>query len=79
MDADKSINDDLTMVIHLNMISDKVTRDKFIETVNEGFKTASHGKATEAQKNTLKGFFSDPFKRGVKIRLEYVTIAGLMM
>jgi hypothetical protein len=77
MDANKIINDDLTMAIHLNIISDKVTRDKFIETVNEGFKTASHGKATEAQKNTLKGFFSDPFKKGDKIRLEYVTGAGL--
>jgi hypothetical protein len=77
MDANKIINDDLTMAIHLNIISDKVTRDKFLETVNEGFKTASHGKATEAQKNTLKGFFSDAFKKGDKIRLEYVTGAGL--
>jgi hypothetical protein len=77
MDANKIINDDVTMAIHLNIISDKVTREKFIETVNEGFKTASHGKATEAQKNSLKGFFSDPFKKGDKIRLEYVSGKGL--
>ncbi len=77
MDANKIINDDVSMAIHLNIISDKVTREKFIETVNEGFKTASHGKATEAQKNSLKGFFSDPFKKGDKIRLEYVSGKGL--
>ena len=66
MDADKSINDDLTMVIHLNMISDKVTRDKFIETVNEGFKTASHGKATEAQKIRLRVSFQIHLKKVIR-------------
>lgn len=77
MDANKIINDDLTMAIHIHIISDKVTREKFLETVSEGFASASHGKATEAQKSALKGFFSDPFKKGDKIRLEYVTGSGV--
>lgn len=77
MDANKIINDDLTMAMHIHIISDKVTREKFLETVSEGFASASHGKATEAQKSALKGFFSDPFKKGDKIRLEYVTGAGV--
>ena len=77
MDANKIINDDLTMAIHIHIISDKVTREKFLETVSEGFASASHGKATEAQKTTLKGFFADPFKKGDKIRLEYVTGSGV--
>ena len=77
MDANKVINDDLTMAIHIHIISDKVTREKFLETVSEGFASASHGKATEAQKSALKGFFSDPFKKGDKIRLEYVTGLGV--
>jgi hypothetical protein len=77
MDANKIINDDLTMAIHIHIISDKVTREKFLETVSEGFASASHGKATEAQKTTLKGFFADPFKKGDKIRLEYVSGSGV--
>ena len=77
MDANKIINDDLTMAIHIHIISDKVTREKFLETVSEGFASASHGKATEPQKTTLKGFFADPFKKGDKIRLEYVTGSGV--
>lgn len=77
MDANKIINDDLAMAIHIHIISDKVTREKFLETVTEGFASASHGKATEAQKSTLKGFFSDPFKKGDKIRLEYVSGSGV--
>jgi hypothetical protein len=76
-DANKIINDDLAMAIHIHIISDKVTREKFLETVTEGFNSASHGKATEAQKSTLKGFFSDPFKKGDKIRLEYVSASGV--
>jgi hypothetical protein len=77
MDANKIINDDLPMAMHIHIISDKVTREKFLETVSEGFNLASHGKATEAQKSTLKGFFSDPFKKGDKIRLEYVSGSGV--
>ena len=76
-DANKIINDDLAMAIHIHIISDKVTREKFLETVSEGFASASHGKATEAQKTTLKGFFADPFKKGDKIRLEYVSGSGV--
>ncbi|MFM7682929.1 MAG: chalcone isomerase family protein [Bacteroidota bacterium] len=76
-DANKIINDDHTMAMHLHIISDKVTREKFLETVSEGFNSISHGKATEAQKSTLKGFFSDPFKKGDKIRLEYVAGTGV--
>jgi hypothetical protein len=77
MDANKIINDDLTMAIHIHIISDKVTREKFLETVSEGFASASHGKATEAQKSSLKGFFAEPFKKGDKIRLEYVSGSGV--
>jgi hypothetical protein len=77
MDANKIITDDLPMAMHIHIISDKVTREKFLETVTEGFNSASHGKATEVQKSTLKGFFSDPFKKGDKIRLEYVSASGV--
>lgn len=76
-DATKVITDNANMAIHISIISDKVTREKFIETVNDGFSRATSGKATEAQKTTFKGFFSDAFKKGDKIRLEYVTGSGL--
>jgi hypothetical protein len=77
MDANKIINDDVSMGIHIHIISDKVTREKFLETVGEGFNSVSHGKATEAEKNKLKGFFSDPIKKGDKIRLEYSSGSGV--
>lgn len=77
MDPNKIINDDVSMAMHIHIISDKVTRDKFVETVSEGFNSVSHGKATEAQKSTLKGFFSDAIKKGDKIKLEYVSGSGV--
>ncbi|MFK7785263.1 MAG: chalcone isomerase family protein [Crocinitomicaceae bacterium] len=71
MDASKVINDDLEMGIHLKIVSNKVTREKFVETVKEGFGNASHGKATKAEIDKFMGFFKGAFKDGDKIHIEY--------
>lgn len=77
MDASKVINDDVEMGIYLELVSNKVTKDKFIETVKEGFENASHGKATEAEIKKFMGFFKSEFKTGDKIDLEYTPGKGV--
>lgn len=76
MDDNKIINDDAEMGIHLELVSNKVTRDKFVETVKEGFGKASHGKATDAEIKKFMGFFTGEFKEGDKIHLEYTPGKG---
>ena len=76
MDANKVINGDTEMGIHLELVSNKVTRDKFVETVKDGFKKASHGKATKAEIDKFMGFFKTAFKDGDKIHIEYTPGKG---
>lgn len=78
MDANKVINDDAETAIHIEIVSSKVTRDKFVETVKEGFGKASHGKATSDQVAEFMGFFKSEFKIGDKIHLEYVPGTGVV-
>ncbi len=63
--------------IHIKIISSSVTRERFIESVNEGFKNAGHGKATDAEIKKFMGFFSDEFKIGDKINLEFIPEKGV--
>lgn len=70
-DANKVINSDEIQSINIKIISNKVTRDKFNETVSEGFSKASHGKATEEQRKLFKSFFSDEIKNKDDILLIY--------
>ena len=76
MDANKVINDDAEMGIHLELVSNKVTRQKFVDTVEEGFKKASHGKATSAEIKKFLGLFKSAFKDGDKIHIEYTPGKG---
>jgi hypothetical protein len=77
MDNNKIINDDAEMGIHLQLVSNKVTRDKFVETVKEGFENASHGKATATEIKKFMGLFTSEFKEGDKIHIEYVSGKGV--
>ncbi len=77
MDASKIISDDDEMAIHIQLVSDKVTRDKFVETVKEGFGKATSGKATDAEIKKFMGFFTGEFKSGDKIHLEYTPGKGV--
>ena len=43
------INADEIQVINIKLVSNKVTRDKFNETVKDGFEKVSDGKATTAE------------------------------
>ena len=68
-DAKTIINANEEMSIRIKLVSDKVTRDKFVETVKEGFSNSSEGKATEAEISTFMKFFSKEFKSGDDIIL----------
>ena len=47
------------------------------ETVKEGFKNASHGKATAAEIKKFMGLFTSEFKDGDKIHIEYISGEGV--
>ncbi len=79
MDANKIITDDAEAAIHIEIVSSKVTKDKFVETVKEGFGKASHGKATSEQISQFMGFFKSEFKVGDKIHIEYVPGTGVVV
>jgi hypothetical protein len=75
-DPGKIIYGDSEQAIHIKIISSMVTKEKFIESVNEGFENAGHGKATSAEIKKFVSFLSDEFKVGDKIHLEYVPEKG---
>lgn len=78
-DAGKIIYANDEQAIHIKITSSSVTRERFIESTTEGFKNAGHGKATEAEIKKFMGFFSDEFKIGDKINLEYIPEKGTVV
>jgi len=78
-DASKIIHKDEEMSIHIKLVSDKVTREKFLETVKQGFENSSAGKASKEEIKTFCNFFSEEFKNGDKIHLEYIPSKGLQV
>lgn len=75
----KIVYADAEQAIHIKIISNSVTRERFIEAVKEGFKNAGHGKATESEIKKLTSFFSEEFKSGDKIYLEYIPEKGVQV
>ena len=70
-DAKKIINENNPQAIKIVIISSKVTRDKFNESVKEGFENATEGKATKEEIAEFKSFFADPFKIDDEIVIIY--------
>ena len=77
MDANKVMAADASSAIKIVITSSKVTRDKFNESVKEGFANASTGKASAAEIAKFKGFFADPFKVKDEILMIYVPGKGV--
>ena len=65
------INADEMQAISIKIISNLVTREKFNQVVAEGFEKSSHGKASSAERDAFKGFFSADIKKGDDILLLY--------
>ncbi|MBM3916942.1 MAG: chalcone isomerase [Sphingomonadales bacterium] len=76
-DSKKIIYDDTEMAIHLKIISNSVTRERFIESVNEGFAISKHGSASKEEIKKFVGFFSEPIQNGDKIYLDYIPGKGV--
>ncbi len=76
LDPSVIINDDKTQAIKIVIISKRVTRDKFNESVKEGFEKSSTGKATSEEIKKFKSFFSDEFKANDEINIIYVPGKG---
>ena len=76
-DASKILNADAPMAIQLKLVSNSVTREKFVESVREGFNNASHGKATKDQISKFINSFTSAFKKGDKINFEYLPNKGV--
>ena len=69
MNAKKIMTAKEEMAMKIEIVSNKVTRDKFVESVKEGFKKSPG--ATVQDINQFMKFFSDPFKKGDKIMMVY--------
>ncbi len=78
-DAKKIINADAEMCIRIKLVSDKVTRDKFVETVKEGFAKSTTGKATQNEISSFMKLFSKSFKKGDDILLIYKPGTGVQV
>ena len=64
MNAKKSWLQKEEMAMKIEIVSNKVTRDKFVESVKEGFEKSPG--ATAQDINQFMKFFSDPFKKATK-------------
>jgi hypothetical protein len=71
MDANKIINDDAEMAIRIELVSNKVTRDKFVESVIEGFEKSDQGKSTKDEIDAFMKFYDDAFTKGDIISIIY--------
>lgn len=75
--AQAIIDQNETSAVRLKLLSNKVTRDKFVETVREGFATSTEGKATPAEIDQLMKLFNTEFKEGDDILLAYKPESGV--
>jgi len=71
MDAKKVINADAAQAIKIVIVSSKVTRDKFNESVKDGFANAAPYSAAPAQIKKFKSFFAAPFNVNDEILMMY--------
>ncbi|MFD0962940.1 chalcone isomerase family protein [Pseudofulvibacter geojedonensis] len=70
--ADALINSDNPMAIKLHITDSKVTQEKMVKAVNEGFENSSHGKATKAQIAKFISFFSEKIAEGTIFDIVYM-------
>lgn len=69
MNSEKVLNSTDEMAMRIKIVSSKVTRDKFVESVKEGF-IKSPGATKQNIKDFMK-FYADPFEKGDEILLIY--------
>lgn len=75
--AQTIIDQNQESAIRIKIISNKVTRDKFVETVKEGFATSSEGKASAKEIEDFMKIFNVEFKDGDEVILLYKPESGI--
>ena len=70
-DANQIVMSGNHMAIRIVIASKLVSRDRFIEALEEGFRNTTVGKYTPMQIDSFKKYLSDPFKPGDEIILVY--------
>lgn len=70
-DANQIVMSDDPMSIRIVIASRLVSRERFIEALEEGFKNTTVGKYTLIQIESFKKYLSDPFEPGDEIILAY--------
>ena len=78
-DADKIILGDTPMAIRIVIASGLVTRDRFIEALEEGFDNTSVGKYSPKDIQSFKEFLSDAFEPNDEILLTYRPEKGTIL
>ena len=76
-DANHIVMADENMGIRIVINSAIVSRDLFIESLEEGFANATAGKHTDADIENFKQYLSDEFVKGDEISLNYVVGEGV--
>ncbi len=76
-DANKIIMADEEMGIRIVIVSSLVSREKFIEALEEGFENTTAGEHTKEQIEKFKKCFTDPFVKNDKVVLNYVPGEGV--
>lgn len=78
VDGPKVVHRDEPMAISIILISDKVTRDRFVESVEKGFKKSMNGDVSSLRSkiDEFKGFFKDAFELDDKIDIIYLPGVG---
>lgn len=78
-DANEIVMSDTPMAIRIVIASGLVTRDRFIEALEEGFDNTSVGNYTTEDIQNFKEFLSDPFEPNDEILLSYDPEGGTLL
>jgi hypothetical protein len=78
-DAEAIIMSDEDMGIRIVIVSSMVTRERFIEALEDGFENTTAGKSTPDQIAMFKKYLKDPFVEGDEIVLNYHNTDGVYL
>lgn len=78
-DAQTIINQNTESAVRIKVTSKLVTRERFIESVREGFETSTEGKATQKEIDDFMKLFAGEFHKGDDIILIYKPGKGIVV
>lgn len=80
-DAKMVINADKPMAMKLHIVSARVTKDKMVDAVEDGFENSTNGKqeSMRAEIDQFKGFFNEEIVEGDIFTIAYVPNTGVVV